>query len=175
MTPVEGWPAGFYRTGPPLGVWVVVLPELPPGRETLPLRLFGDDEQRYQVAQELKRMPADDAVRQGVGPRLYRWSVWLRGEPENEQKARLAMDLEQMVQQDMDRLRGEGEKKGRLDGERQGRLEGEARGLRTAVLDLCEVLTVELTAERRAHVASLDLPALEALRLALKQTRRWPG
>ncbi len=81
------------------------------------------------------------------------------------------MDLEQLVQQDMDRLRGEGEKKGRLDGERQGRVEG----LRTAVLDLCEVFAVELTDERRAHVASLDLAGLEALRLTLKQTRRWPG
>jgi hypothetical protein len=30
-------------------------------------------------------------------------------------------------------------------------------------------------AERRAHVASLDLAGLEALGATLKQTLRWPG
>ncbi len=77
------------------------------------------------------------------------------------------MDLEQMVQRDMERLRSEG----RLQGQR----DGEKKGLRTAVLDLCEVFAVELTSERRAHVASLDLAGLEALGATLKQIRRWPG
>jgi hypothetical protein len=44
-----------------------------------------------------------------------------------------------------------------------------------AVLDLCELLGVELSAERRAHLAALDLPGLEALRANLKATKAWPA
>jgi hypothetical protein len=42
------------------------------------------------------------------------------------------------------------------------------------VEDLCEVLGVELTEERKAHLAGLDLAGLEALRRHLKTHRSWP-
>jgi hypothetical protein len=51
-------------------------------------------------------------------------------------------------------------------------------GLRVArevVADLCEVLGVEVTDERRAHLAALDLAALEALRAELKAKKTWPA
>jgi hypothetical protein len=159
MSAVDGWPGGFYRTAPGLGAWVVVLPELPRVRETLPLRLFGDDDLRYEVAQELKRLPPGDRLHEAVRPMLYRWKVWLQGEPQDERTRRLIMDLEQMVQEDMRRLRDE----------------GETKGLRAAVLDLCEILGVKLDDARRTHITSLDLNGLEALRAALKQRRAWPS
>jgi flagellar biosynthesis/type III secretory pathway protein FliH len=59
-----------------------------------------------------------------------------------------------------------------------GLREGEERGLRVAreaVADLCEVLGVEVTDERRAHLAALDLAALEALRANLKSAKVWPA
>ena len=46
---------------------------------------------------------------------------------------------------------------------------------REAVEDLCEVLGVELTEERRAHLLRLDLPALLSLRAHLKTHRSWPS
>jgi hypothetical protein len=45
---------------------------------------------------------------------------------------------------------------------------------REALVDLCDALAIDLTPERQAHLASLDLPALRSLRTRLKQARRWP-
>jgi predicted transposase/invertase (TIGR01784 family) len=59
-------------------------------------------------------------------------------------------------------------------GEARGLREGKTAGLQAAVEDLCEVLGVEVTEERRAHLAGLDLAALEALRARLKSTKAWP-
>jgi hypothetical protein len=38
----------------------------------------------------------------------------------------------------------------------------------------CELLNIEVTDERRAHLAALDLPGLEALRAELKAKKTWP-
>ncbi|MCS6901905.1 MAG: Uma2 family endonuclease [Polyangiaceae bacterium] len=46
----------------------------------------------------------------------------------------------------------------------------EARGM---ILDLCEVLAIEVTPERRAHLDSLDLEGLRSLRASLKTQRAW--
>jgi hypothetical protein len=42
------------------------------------------------------------------------------------------------------------------------------------VRDLCEVLAIPLTPERKAALARMQRPELEALREALKRDRRWP-
>jgi hypothetical protein len=44
---------------------------------------------------------------------------------------------------------------------------------REALVDLCDALAIDLTPERQAHLASLDLPALRSLRTRLKQAKRW--
>jgi hypothetical protein len=64
---------------------------------------------------------------------------------------------------------------GQAEGREEGLREGEARGLRAAVLDLCELLGIDLPEERRARLESMGVGELEALRSALKQERRWPG
>lgn len=47
--------------------------------------------------------------------------------------------------------------------------------VRQALLDLCEVLGIEVTAERHAALAGMDLTQLGALRVHLKQQRAWPA
>ncbi len=69
----------------------------------------------------------------------------------------------------------EGEARGLREGEARGLREGEARGLRAAVLDLCEAFGLAPTREQRERLAEMGPGELEALRLALKQTRRWPA
>ena len=55
--------------------------------------------------------------------------------------------------------------------------QGEAKGaaeLRLAIADLCEVLGIEMTAERTRHLSQLDLAGLGQLRIAIKSNRAWP-
>jgi hypothetical protein len=54
--------------------------------------------------------------------------------------------------------------------------EGRLQGLQEAIMDLCEVLGIELTPERKAQIEKLDLTQLSQLRTHLKSTRTWlPG
>lgn len=55
----------------------------------------------------------------------------------------------------------------------EGDERGHRRGLRTAILDLCEAYEITPTAEQRAALDDLDIHELDALRLRLKQDRRW--
>ncbi len=72
----------------------------------------------------------------------------------------------------------EGEARGLREGEarglREGEAKGEARGLRAAVLDLCEAFGIDTTEVQRSQLEAMGVGELEALRAALKQTRRWP-
>jgi hypothetical protein len=63
---------------------------------------------------------------------------------------------------------------GRAEGKAEGKAEGIIEGLQTAVLDLCELLGIKLGAARRTLLEAMNVGELEALRLALKQNRRWP-
>jgi hypothetical protein len=57
---------------------------------------------------------------------------------------------------------------------REGEARGRAEGLRKAIVDLCDVLGVAVGPERQARLDVLSADELDALRLALKQYRRWP-
>jgi predicted transposase YdaD len=62
------------------------------------------------------------------------------------------------------------------EGKQEGRQEGKQEGLQQAILDLCEVMGIELTPQRRAQLEQLDLAQLHQLRAHLKSTRTWlPG
>jgi hypothetical protein len=56
LRPMSGWPPGFYE-GPPL-LWtrLVVVSELPAGRDTLLLRLLGANRVLKQAIAELKAL-----------------------------------------------------------------------------------------------------------------------
>jgi hypothetical protein len=70
--------------------------------------------------------------------------------------------------------RAEGEKKGRTEGEKKGRAEGEKKGLRQGIEIACELLGIELTAERRAQMNELDASGLESWLAHLRAERRLP-
>ncbi len=52
---------------------------------------------------------------------------------------------------------------------------GEKKGMIGAISDLCEVLGIPLTGDRRAQLLGLDLAALDALRQRIKAERAWPS
>jgi hypothetical protein len=56
----------------------------------------------------------------------------------------------------------------------RGEAQGYDRGLREAILDLCEMLELEVTPERRARLEGAGTEELRALRAALKSRRQWP-
>ncbi|HEU4408756.1 MAG TPA: HEPN domain-containing protein [Polyangiaceae bacterium] len=60
------------------------------------------------------------------------------------------------------------------EGEARGEARGREAGLRTAVLDLCEVLGLAPTEGQRARLEAMGLGELEALRGEIKRRRRWP-
>ena len=63
---------------------------------------------------------------------------------------------------------------GKAEGLREGEAKGKAEGLRAAIAMLCEVLDIELSAARRARLARLSAPELDALLEALRTQRCWP-
>ena len=73
--------------------------------------------------------------------------------------------------------RREGEAEGRREGEALGRREGEAlgrrEGLAMAVETACELIGIDLAADRRAELAGLDAAALALLLDRLRRDRRW--
>jgi predicted transposase/invertase (TIGR01784 family) len=71
--------------------------------------------------------------------------------------------------------RREGKEEGRREGKEEGLREGKAEGLRAAVLDLCELLGIEPIEAQRARLAAMGVGELEALRTAIKQSKRWPS
>jgi hypothetical protein len=119
-------------------------------------------------APELKEVPAELPA----GP--YREALALANRATfttAEQEAyRKVMDEIQQAREYGDAREARGEARGKAEGLR----EGEARGRRAAILDLCELLGIELTGERRARLEAMGAGELEALRQALKQQRRWP-
>jgi hypothetical protein len=90
-------------------------------------------------------------------------------EEERERQRQAAKLMLLMVPEVSEELRHQGE----IDGLREGR-EEVLRVARQAILDLCEVLGLAVTEERRADLQARDLPGLDALRTHLKTHRAWP-
>lgn len=70
--------------------------------------------------------------------------------------------------------KAEGFAEGRIEGFAEGHKFGRSEGLRQSILDLCEVLAVDLTAEREAALHGASDVELTSLRDHLKHERRWP-
>ncbi|MBL8685255.1 MAG: hypothetical protein JNK05_39115 [Myxococcales bacterium] len=54
------------------------------------------------------------------------------------------------------------------------REETRIEGLRSSIVDLCEVLGIEPTEPQRASLADMTLTELDELRQRIKNERRWP-
>ena len=57
----------------------------------------------------------------------------------------------------------------------QSREEGVEMALRQSIEDLCELLAIKLSTTQRAQLDGASREELDALRLTLKSTRRWPA
>jgi len=57
---------------------------------------------------------------------------------------------------------------------REGKIEGRAEGILQGVVTACDLLGIELDAERRQRLDALDASGLEALLAHLRRERRWP-
>lgn len=56
-----------------------------------------------------------------------------------------------------------------------GKADGFKEGLKETIVDLCEVLGIEVTEERRVDLNTRDMAGLTELRAAIKQQRAWPA
>jgi hypothetical protein len=70
------------------------------------------------------------------------------------------------------------DRQGALDAQKRALAEAHAREMRArdtrAILDLCDVLAIEVTTERRARMDAMTSEELDALRGAIRARRRWP-
>jgi len=102
--------------------------------------------------------------------------LWFIAEAEN-----VGVDLlqsyiqkEKLMQSELYRsIFAEGEQTGLQQGLQRGLQQGLQQGFQQAIIDLCEVLGIELTPERRAQIEQFDSTQLSQLRAHLKSTRTW--
>lgn len=139
----------------------MVISELPRTRETLLLRLLGSRRARQEAVAEIHAVPLTDpeglALREFLGclQHLVCHDTQIVGENRQDIMTAAMAEIKQM--------------------QRQFFNQGVEKTLRQAVMDLCEVVGVEITPQRRAQIQELDMEGLERLRQGLKQTRAWPS
>jgi flagellar biosynthesis/type III secretory pathway protein FliH len=89
-----------------------------------------------------------------------------------------AYERAKMAEQDargaLEKAEEKGEARGVAKGHAAGLEEGRVEELRRSLADLCELLGIEMTDQRRELVIASDLAGLEELRNRIKQQRGWP-
>jgi hypothetical protein len=107
---------------------------------------------------------------------LWRQVLWMGLGDAAQLALKKAMNLEGFKEQTS--LFLEGKSKGFLDGKAKGFLEGEAKGeakgLRVAIEDLCDLLSLPLSNEQQAWLTQAQAPQLEIIRQSIKEHRAWP-
>ena len=153
-----GWPPGVYDAPLVLRTRLVVVPELPPGRDTLPLRLLGAGEVFRKALGELLALPQDAEEHRHVVPLLLRLRFEIVEEPgrtmhEDEEYIARSEELFQAYTRQV-----------KLEGLKEGREEGRKEELRRL---FARRLGRELTAAESAlfarRFASLGATPIEDL------------
>jgi len=128
-TPAAGMPTGVYATAPEVGLWVVVLSELPETPDTLCLRVLAKGGVQRRAIRELLALPVD-AWERCLIEILVRWRIEVAVQatltPDDEDFMTATHDLDEEFKQ---KLRDEG----RLQGLSQGLSQGRSQGLRPLV------------------------------------------
>jgi hypothetical protein len=77
---LAGYPRGFHEVLPPIGPWIVAIPELPVRRATLWLRLLGRGATFARAVAELAALPHDSLEWRALGPVVagYRHEILAR-------------------------------------------------------------------------------------------------
>jgi hypothetical protein len=79
--PLTGWPSGIYEAPPLLWTRIVVVSELPGGRDTLLLRLLGARAVLKKAILELQALPAEAPERMLALPILVRLRLAVPADP----------------------------------------------------------------------------------------------
>jgi predicted transposase/invertase (TIGR01784 family) len=130
----------------------------------------------FRQGSKLSTLPAQLTAEQHEAMELADRTRWSQAQQDAYRKALDEVQQARQLERDAEaRGKAEGKEEGLREGKADGLREGKEEGLRAAISDLCELLQVELTTERRSHLAGLDLASLESLRVPLKQQRSWPA
>jgi len=115
---------GVYASNDTIGLWVVVVAELPPTRDTLALRLMGRGAVLEAALTELSTLPAE-AWEHRLIEILLRWRQEIAALPTRSQRDEDFMETtRETFEQLKDRVRQEGREEGKADGVLQGLMQG---------------------------------------------------
>ena len=118
--PVRGFPAGVYASDATIGLWVVVVAELPATRDTLALRLMGRGRVLDAALAELGALPAE-AWEHTLFEILLRWRQDIAALPTRSKQDEDFMETtRETFEQLKERARQEGETRGVYRGLQQG-------------------------------------------------------
>ncbi|HEU4408584.1 MAG TPA: hypothetical protein VFS43_25205 [Polyangiaceae bacterium] len=99
LTPMGGWPSGFYEGGPAEARGVVVLRELPRTRETLLVRLLATGAVLAAALEELKQLPPEAWERQVALPALVAARMEMAQAPGDEREQEYLRMTESLYEQ----------------------------------------------------------------------------
>jgi len=131
----------------------------------------------FKYGEQLKAVPAGLTAAQAQALELANEATFTAEEAEAYRKVEDEIEQARQLAEDAEER---GEVRGEARGEARGEILGKAAGLREAmvglreaIVDVCELLGVELTKQRRAQLDAMEWEALQALRQHLKQHRTW--
>ncbi|MEZ4307795.1 MAG: hypothetical protein R3F14_07075 [Polyangiaceae bacterium] len=146
---LEGWPEGVYAS--PQGevpVRLVILSELPPTRETLPLRLMARGATFARAVQDLADLPADAWERRLLAPIMLSLQAKIANaqpiRPLSEEEKELLVNGLKMIEA----IEAKGWKRGIRQGRKEGRAAGVREGLEPVLHQFARRLGAPLTPEQ---------------------------
>lgn len=119
--PAPDWSHGVYRFTKGLGLWVVVLSELPKTAETRALRMFGKPAMQLEVLRELNALPPSDPQNEAWVDILADVRYLIEQVPDfSPEEQRIMTELRQRWEREKTELRtaamAEGQAKGKAEG-----------------------------------------------------------
>jgi hypothetical protein len=114
--PVQGFPAGVYASDATIGLWVVVVAELPATRDTLALRLMGRGHVLDAALAELGALPAE-AWEHTLFEILLRWRQEIAALPTRSQRDE---DFMETTRETFEQFKERARQEGRQEGETRG-------------------------------------------------------
>jgi Domain of unknown function (DUF4351) len=175
--PEAGWPPGFWGLRRGLGLYVVVISELPEIPDTLVLRLLGRDATLRQAILECTNLEQGSPMQRRIKPLLVAFESHIlqdlkrdADDPERDTDMNVLEEVQAMYsrweQETVDRGRKEGRKEGHKEGRKEGHKEGRKEGLeegeRAALLRLLERRFGALPEALTARVADASTNEIES-------------
>jgi hypothetical protein len=160
--PARGLPPGVYVAAPGLRLGLIVLSELPPGRDTLLLRLMGAGSTLKRAVRELMALPSGAPERALALPILVRLRLEIPEEPiqRTQDDVEFLMSTHDVVetwkQQWIERGIEQGEERGIERGKALGKELGKEESTRDAVVTVYEARFGAMPPALRAAVSAMQ-------------------